>query len=122
MRKLLLLAIVGLVAGIALGFLVGWVLWPATYENATPHHLRQDYQNEYVLMVAASYRIEGNLGAARDRLAQVSTEDPAQPVVELAHELIDNYGRPEDIDLLVRLAADMDAATPAMEPYLEGTP
>lgn len=120
MRKLLLLIVSGLVAGIALGLLVGWVLWPAEYENATPHHLRQDYQNEYVLMVAASYRIEGNLGAARDRLALLSTENTAQPVVQLAHELIEAQGRPEDIDLLVHLAADLGTATPAMAPYLEG--
>jgi len=120
MRKTLLLALTGLVVGVALGLLVGWVLWPVRYTNTAPAQLRQDYHDDYVLMVAAAYQVEGDLEAARARLALLDADDPARPVVDLAERLIAGGGRPADIGMLVRLADALGAATPSMTPYLEG--
>lgn len=122
MRSLLLLGLVGLALGIALGLLVGWVLWPVQYTNTAPAQLRQDYRNEYILMVAAAYQVEGNADTALERLARLDPEQPAHPLVELTETLITQNGRPEDISMLVRLAEALGATTPAMWPYLGGTP
>ncbi len=122
MRNLLLLGLVGLALGIALGLLVGWVLWPVQYTNTAPAQLRQDYRNDYILMVAAAYRVEGNTDAALDRLARLDPEQPTRPLVELTETLIAQNGRPGDISMLVQLAEALGAATPAMWPYLGGAP
>jgi hypothetical protein len=122
MRKVLLLAAVGLCLGIALALLIGWVLWKVEYTNTAPHQLRQDYRDDYVLMIAAAYQVEGNLGAARDRLSVLDSEDPSHPVVELVERLIEARGSERDIAALVGLAAAMGATTPSMEPYLGATP
>ncbi|HHS98032.1 MAG TPA: hypothetical protein ENK08_09085 [Chloroflexi bacterium] len=122
MRRHLPLALAGLAVGVALGLLVGWVLWPVRYTNTAPDKLRQDYRTEYVLMVAAAYQVEGDLEAAQARLALLDREQPARPVVELAETLIAEGGRETDIRMLVRLAEAMGAATPPMAPYLEEAP
>ncbi|HIP88003.1 MAG TPA: hypothetical protein EYH27_06165 [Anaerolineales bacterium] len=122
MRRVLPLVLTGLAVGIALGLLVGWVLWPVRYTNTTPAQLRQDYRTEYVLMVAAAYEVEGDLEAARARLTLLDPEQPGRPVRELAETLIAEGGQETDIRMLVRLAAAMGVTTPAMAPYLEEAP
>ncbi len=122
MRNLLLLGLVGLVLGVALGLLIGWVLWPVQYTNTAPAQLRQDYRNDYILMVAAAYRVEGHPDAARERLTRLDPEQPTRPLVELTETLIAQHGRPNDILMLVQLAEALGVTTPAMEPYLGGTP
>ena len=118
MRKFLLLFSVGLVAGAALALLIGWVVWPVRYTNTTPAQLRSDYQNDYVLLVAAAYRVDGDLDAARSRLALLDAETPVRPVIALAEQIIANGGRQEDIVSLARLAQALGVATPALEPYI----
>jgi len=122
MRNALLWGFIALVLGIALGLLVGWVLWPVQYTNTAPAQLRQDYRNDYILMVAAAYQVEGNSETARERLARLDPEQPERPLIELTETLIVQSGRPGDIRMLVRLAQALDAATPAMLPYLGGAP
>lgn len=122
MRRIFLLATAGLAAGIALGLLIGWVLWPVQYTNTAPAQLRQDYYDDYVLMVAAAYRVDQSLETARERLALLDPEEPARPVVRLAERLIAERGRPGDIAMLASLAQALGASTPSMAPYLEGQP
>ena len=121
MRRLLPLTLIGLAAGIGLGLLVGWALWPVEYTNTSPAELRQDYANDYVLMVAASYWVEGDVQAARDRLALLDADEPSRPLVELTERLIAEGGRPTDIRMLARLADRLGAATAEMAPYLGET-
>lgn len=116
------LGLLGLALGVGLGLLVGWVLWPVQYTNTAPAQLRQDYRTEYILMVAAAYRVEGDLEAARARLSRLDPENPSRPLVELTEVLIAQGGRPQDIQVLVRLAEALGTTTPPMMPYLQGTP
>lgn len=119
MRRLAPFVLGGVAAGAVLGLLVGWVVWPVRYTNTSPTQLRQDYRNDYVLMVAAAYQTDRDPGAARERLVRLDPEEPARPVVELAEQLIAAGGGAGDIGMLVRLADALDAATPPMAPYLE---
>jgi hypothetical protein len=117
MRNILPLVLVGLVVGAALGLLTGWILWPVQYTNTAPAQLRQDYRNDYILMVAAAYQVEGNLEGAQTRLALLDPEEPARPVVELAEALTAGGGWSGDVAMLARLADALRAATPAMTSY-----
>jgi len=98
---------------------IGWWLWPVTYTNTSPSALREDYHDEYVLMVATAYEVEGDREKARERLTLLDSEDPSAPVVRLAQRLIEQGGSEEDVARLARLAQSLDATTPALMPYLQ---
>lgn len=121
MRRWIIQAVVGLAVGLALGFGIGWGLWPR--ESApSPAKLRWDYQENYVIMVATAYEVEGDLNLARERLAPLAPQTPAAPVVRLGERLVAAGADTEDITHLARLAWDLGAITPLLEPYLEGQP
>jgi len=61
--------IIAILIGIALGFIYGWVVDPVDYVDTTPDSLRQDYQADYVLMVAEAYQGERDPAVAAARLA-----------------------------------------------------
>ncbi len=115
-------ATAGAVVGLAMGLAVGWWLWPVQYTNTAPAVLRQDYRDDYVVMVAAAYEVEGDLGQARERLILLDPEEPAAPVTELAERLVEASGSVQDITRLARLAWALGAITPTLTPYLEGQP
>jgi hypothetical protein len=108
--------------GLALGFAVGWWLWPVQYTNTAPRVLRQDYRDDYVVMVATAYEAEKDLEQARQRLVLLDAEKPAAPVVELAERLVQVGGSAEDITRLARLAWALGGLPPSLAPYLEGGP
>jgi len=121
-RKWVVRAVPGAVLGLALGFAIGWWLWPVQYTNTAPSVLRQDYRDDYVVMVAAAYEVEEDLGQARERLELLDSEEPAALVVELAERLVEAGGSTEDITHLARLAWALGATTSTLVPYLEGSP
>lgn len=112
-------AAIGIALGLALGFAVGWWLWPVTYTNTSPAALRDDYHDDYVLMVAAAYEVEEDLQAARSRLELLNPERPADPALELAERLIEEGGREEDIGRLAYLVEAFGVTDPMLAPYLE---
>jgi len=121
-HKWVVLAVSGAVLGLVLGFAIGWWLWPVQYTNTAPSALRQDYRDDYVVMVAAAYEVEEDLEPARERLELLDSEEPAALVVELAERLIEAGGSTEDITRLARLAWALGANTSTLVPYLEGAP
>lgn len=114
-------AAIGAAVGLVLGLAIGW-LWPVQYTNTAPAMLRQDYHDDYVLMVATVYEVEGNLEQACERLELLDSQEPAAPVVELAERLVEAGGSAEDITRLARLAWALGAITPTLVPYLESQP
>jgi len=68
--------IITILVGIGLGLLYGWVIDPVDYVDTTPDSLRQDYQADYVLMVAEAYQIERDPALAVGRLAFLGGGDP----------------------------------------------
>lgn len=113
---------IGMVVGLALGFAIGWWLWPVQYTNTAPTVLRQDYHDNYVVMIATAYKVERDLDQARERLRLLDPDEPATPVIELAERLIEAGSSNEDINRLAHLAGALGALTPTLAPYLEGQP
>jgi hypothetical protein len=122
-RKWLLWASVGIAVGLATGVAIGWWLWPAKYTNTAPSVLRQDYYDDYLMMTAVAYEVEGNLEQAQVRLLSLApTKPPAAPVIELAERLVETGGESEKITRLARLAQALGTTTRVLAPYLEGPP
>lgn len=127
-------AAVGLVVGLALGFALGWWLWPLQYTNTTPDTLQARHRDDYILMVGATYSVDGDLAGAEARLRLLDPGDPAAPVVSLAERLAsggggvgadesgDEGGLATDIARLAALAQALGASPSTLRPYLEDTP
>ena len=64
-------ALLGLLIGLGLGLLAGWVLWPAQYDSVTPELLAADHQTDYAQMIAAEYGRSADLDLARDYLSRL---------------------------------------------------
>jgi hypothetical protein len=112
----------GAAVGLMLAFAIGWWIWPVQYTNTAPDVLRQDYRDDYVVMVATAHEVEQDLEQARNRLKLLDPEEPAAPVVELAERLVEAGGSAEDITYLARLAWALGNLPPTLTPYLDGRP
>ena len=111
--------LLGVMIGLALGFAVGWWLWPVQYTNTAPNVLRQDYYNDYIVMTAAAYHVDGNLEQAHNRLQLLNPTNPAAPAIELAERLIAARGSAEDITHLAHLVEALGPCPTSLNPYLE---
>jgi hypothetical protein len=122
LRRWIIQIVAGLALGLALGVATGWLWWPVEYTNTSPAVLRRDYRDDYVVMVATTYEVDGDLEQARERLALLDPQNPTAPVVELAGQLVAVGGSRADITRLARLAWAFRAITPQLVPYLEERP
>ena len=117
-----LLLIGGVLAGIALGLIGGWLVWPVSYYDTDPVDLRSDYQDDYVVMVGALVTLERDTDHARQLLAALSNPTSTRTVEAIVVDVAERYiarGAPRtDIDYLVRLAQALDSVTLPMQPYL----
>ena len=85
----------GAVLGAALGLFYSWVISPVKYVDAPPYTLRADFKDDYRALVAAAYLYSGDLVRARDRLAQLNDDVPAQTLAMQAQRALAE-GRPEE--------------------------
>lgn len=65
---------VGVIAGLALGLIVGWGLWPVQWTDATPEVLRADLQEDYMRMAIDSFRVNGDQLLAIERYKSVGPD------------------------------------------------
>jgi len=114
----------GILLGIGLGLVIGWLVWPVSYYNTDLYDLHPGYQDEYVVMVGAFYALEGDVSAARQWLASLSPPDtPVSPeaiLVDVTERYIARGENSTDIGYLVNLAEALGNVTTPMQPYLEG--
>jgi len=119
LRPLILLALVALLGGMGLGLWYGWVLDPVEYRDTDVSHLASVYRDEYVLMVAETYALDGDLDAARARLALLSASSIPDLVADQAQVALTRSASQLDIQALARLAAALGAQRDVLMPYLE---
>jgi hypothetical protein len=95
--------VVSILLGAALGLLIGWSL-PVENANPAPDTLRQDYQLDYVLMVAEVYQNDADLVAASRRLELLGADDILR-YVQQATLTAQNIGySTPDLELMVNLS------------------
>jgi len=117
------LLILGVLLGIGLGLIAGWLVWPVTYYDTDVYDLRVDYQDDFVVMVGALQAQEPDVDTARHLLALLS--DPSAPrsveaiVVDVTERYITRDASLTDIRYLVGLAQALGSMTAPMQPYLD---
>jgi hypothetical protein len=119
-HKILVALVGGCIVGLLIGLLFGWVLWPVEYYNATPSHLRPDFQEDYLLWVAEQYERDGDQESARERLGVEFWEK--EELARKLDELAETHPGTEAIHLRA-LASMLDTApavTSEEEPATQG--
>lgn len=117
MRRTLLVIVLGLAVGIASGLAIGW-LQPINTVKTDPSALSADWRADWVLMTAQAYSLDGDLGAARQRLAMLGAGDPGAQVAQRGKQAIADELPPSYVGSLARLAAALGARPPELDPYL----
>jgi hypothetical protein len=80
---------IAMAIGAAGGLFYGWVVNPVKYVDTTIDSLRIDYQSDYVLMVAETFKSEGSVPNAIQCLRFLGENPPVEQVqraIDFAHE------------------------------------
>lgn len=67
LRKPAVAIVLGAAAGLVLGLIFGWLVWPVEYTDGTPEILRADLQKDYLRMAIDSYNRTGDVDTAMAR-------------------------------------------------------
>lgn len=67
LRKPAVAIVLGAAAGLVLGLIFGWLVWPVEYTDGTPEILRADLQKDYLRMTIDSYNRTGDADTAMAR-------------------------------------------------------
>ena len=76
-KKPAIAATLGVIAGLILGLVIGWGIWPVQWTDATPEVLRADLQADYMRMAIDSFRVNGNQPLAVQRWDDLGAAAPA---------------------------------------------
>jgi hypothetical protein len=104
----------GLVLGLALALFYTWVISPVQYTDTGPDSLRADYKNDYVVMVARAYVADGNLDAAKQRLAPLKLDNPGDYAARLTASEIQTGAPLDDLRALSALSTALGGLPPAL--------
>lgn len=108
--------ILGLILGLAAGLLYGWVIQPVEISDMTSRSLRQDYRVELMLTIAEAYSKDGDLELARERLAMLESETPADEDLTQALNFAKEYEYSDlDLERLTRLLNDLRSNSTSRE-------
>ncbi len=116
-RKLIFI-LIALAAGIGVGLLIGWYVWPVTYTESAPVRMRQDWKDEAVWLAAQAFAYDRDLDAAQARLRPLGSDDLGKLVLDRAEKAIAQNLARQQITHLVRLAAALGARSQHTDPYL----
>ena len=84
----------GLILGVVFGLVYAWVFSPVEYVDAGPNTLREDFKDQYRLLVALAYQADNNYARAQARLNELKDPDIARTVAMQAQRFLAD-GRPE---------------------------
>ena len=122
MVRVLLSLMAGLALGLIGGLYIGWVQFPVEFVNSPASSLAERYKDDYIVMVAAGYLKDGDLGGAVERLRPLGVANIPAYVQEVTERYISNSRDANDISILVGLAEGLGRLTPIMEPYRQIQP
>lgn len=121
MRRISLLIILGIGVGLAVGLFIGWVVAPVQYVHGPMSSLKGDYKDEYTVMVAEAFQVDGDTNEALERLRPLDVPNGNIPVYvqDVTERFISEKGtgRESDIRSLVALASALGRYTPIMQPF-----
>jgi len=100
-----------LIIGFALGLLYGWVIDPVNYVDTLPPMLREDYQADYVLMVAETYQVSRDVDLAIEQLTFLGDAEPRGVVEQAMFFAVQQSYAPADLGALRALSDALQAET-----------
>lgn len=106
----------GLIIGVILGVLYTRYIQPVEYIDTSPALLRQDFKDQYRVLIAAAYTANGDLVRARARLQLLKDPDIFRALTEQAqHSLAENSSSVEARSLgLLAIALGQAPPGPAL--------
>jgi hypothetical protein len=113
-----LFLLVGLALGLGASLGYTWSLNPVQFYNTDPVDLRPEHKETWILLVAGTYRQEGSLDRALDRLAGLNDPTIGQTVAQLTERHIQEGKSATRSRALVALADALGARTDSMLIYL----
>jgi len=99
--------ILAALVGLGLGLVYSWVISPVTYVDASPSILRDDFKDQYRIVIAKSYASTHDLARARSRLELLGDPDPAGQLSALAQRMLADGETFEATRPLAQLATDL---------------
>lgn len=84
LKKPLVVAILALIVGLAIGLIWGWFIQPVTFTDASPQVLRTDLQEDYMRMTIDSFRVNRDPNLASQRWDDLGTA--AAPMFALVQQ------------------------------------
>src|SRR5579859_907120 len=124
MRRILVSLIIGLVIGLGVALFIGWETSPVQYIQLPMSYLYSSYQDDYTVMVAAAYQVDGDLNEAIRRLQPLGMKNIPLFVRDVTERYISNSGTGNEADIrtLVVLSRALGYYTPPMQAFTLPTP
>jgi hypothetical protein len=94
----------GLVIGVVFGLIYAWRISPVKYVDTSPATLRDDFKNQYRVLIAAAFVMDGDLPRAQARLNLLNDPDIASAVALQAQRALAEGRPPEESHELGLLA------------------
>ena len=113
-----LFVLLGLALGLTVGLVYAWVLNPVQYYDAAPVDLQPTHKENWILLIAAAYRQDGDLDRALSRLSDLADPGIGQTTAALTERDIAAGKSAVRIRALASLADALGARTNAMMIYL----
>ncbi|GAB1471802.1 hypothetical protein MASR2M66_26800 [Chloroflexota bacterium] len=107
LKKIPIMPVVLFIGGLVLGLLIGWVIAPVQFKDATPSYLRADLQEDYLRMAIDSFRLNQNPNLAVQRWQGLG------PAATTAYDAIQNNPGEQDATVVQaygRLISDILAS------------
>lgn len=105
----------GVVLGIILGILFAWVISPVEYVDTAPESLKDEFKDQYRVLIASAYVANGDLVRAKARLGLLDEADIYLVVAEQAQQMLAEGGSVEEAQALGRLALVLGQEIPPPE-------
>ena len=105
----------GVVLGIILGILFAWVISPVEYVDTAPESLKDEFKDQYRVLIASAYVANGDLVRAKARLELLDEADIYLVVAEQAQQMLAEGGSVEEAQSLGRLALALGQEIPQPE-------
>ena len=102
----------GLIIGIVLGVLYTRYIQPVEYIDTSPALLRQDFKDQYRLLIAAAYSANGDLVRGKARLELLKDSNVFRALSEQAQRTLAENGSANDARSLGLLAIALGQAPP----------
>ena len=78
---------IGLVIGLAAGLALGWMVWPVQYYDTDIADLKVEHQDLYIQMVSERWQLTQDAAQAREALSLLAATDIPQRLAQAAQRL-----------------------------------